>query len=155
MADLLLLRHATAGPRGHGPADLQRPLDMRGTAQAVALVDLLGPLLGDGADLRTSPARRCRETVAPLARHLGVDATVDEGLVEGSDVRLLLARIGAGIVRPALWSSHGDIIPELLAMLAGRGLDLGPDPRCAKASTWILTVEEGQVRSARYLAPPT
>jgi phosphohistidine phosphatase SixA len=156
MADvLLLLRHASAGQRGRGPADLQRPLDMRGTAQAAALVDLLGPLLGDGADLRTSSARRCRETVAPLARHLGVDATVDAGLVEGSDVRVLLARMGAGIVRPTLWSSHGDIIPDLLAMLAGRGLDLGPDPRCAKASTWVLTVEEGEARAAHYLPPPT
>jgi len=163
MAELLLLRHASAGPRGSGPADLERPLDLRGTAQAVALVTMLAPLLGGleglgglGADpdLRSSPARRCRETVAPLAAHLGVPAVVDDGLVEGCDVGALLARIEAGIERPTLWSSHGDVIPELLAMLARRGLDLGPDPRCRKASTWVLDITDGVARAARHLPPP-
>jgi len=154
VADLLLLRHASAGPRGSGPTDLDRPLDARGDAQAVALADVLAPLLGGDPEVRTSPARRCRETVAPLAHRLGVAALVDEALVEGCDVRGLLARIEAGIVRPTLWASHGDVIPELLTMLARRGLDLGATPRFAKGSTWVLNVEDGAVRSARYLAPP-
>jgi phosphohistidine phosphatase SixA len=154
LPDLLLLRHASAGARGSGPADLDRPLDLRGGAQAAALVDLLAPLLGSDADVRTSPARRCRETVAPLASHLEVPVLVDETLIEGCDVRLLLARIGGGFDRPTLWSSHGDVIPELLSMLARRGVDLGPDPRCAKASTWVLSVEDGLVTAARHLPPP-
>ena len=154
MAELLLLRHASAGPRGAGPADLDRPLDRRGAAQAAALVDVLAPLLGGLAEVRTSPARRCRETVAPLADRLGVDAQVDEALVEGCDVRVLLSRVETGIVRPTVWASHGDVIPELLTMLVRRGLDLGPDPRSAKASTWVLDVEDGRVSSARYLPPP-
>jgi phosphohistidine phosphatase SixA len=154
MPDLLLLRHASAGPRGSGPADLDRPLDLRGEAQAAALVDVLAPLLGDDPDVRTSPARRCRQTVAPLAAHLEVPATIDAGLVEGCDVGALLARIEAGIARPTLWSSHGDVIPALLEMLARRGLALGPDPRVKKASTWVLGVEDGAVVAARHLPPP-
>jgi len=156
VADLLLLRHASAGPRPlvSGVADLERPLDARGGAQATALVELLAPTLGDAPDLVTSPAMRCRETVAPLAGRLGSHAVVDEALAEGCDVTVLLARVQAGIARPTLWVSHGDVIPELLAMLVQRGLDLGPDVRFQKASTWVLHVEDGVATAARHIRPP-
>ncbi len=154
MPDLLLLRHASAGPRGSGAGDLDRPLDERGSLQAAAIVDLLAPLLGADPDIRTSPARRCRATVGPLAERLATPAVVDDGLLEGGDVRALLTRIEDGITRPTLWSSHGDVIPELLEMLARRGLDLGPRPRVEKASTWILGVQDGAVVTARHLPPP-
>ncbi len=154
MPDLLLVRHASAGARGSGLADLDRPLDVRGNAQAAALVDLLAPLLGEDPDIRTSSARRCRETVAPLAARLATPAIIDEGLMEGCDVGALLIRIEAGIERPTLWSSHGDVIPALLDMLALRGLDLGPGPRVEKASTWVLRVEDGVALAARHLPPP-
>lgn len=154
MPDLLLLRHASAGPRGSGAADLDRALDERGHAQAVALADVLAPLLGSDPDVRTSPARRCRATVAPLADRLATSITVDDGLVEGCDVRALLTRVEHGITRPTLWSSHGDVIPALLDMFARRGLDLGPRPRVEKASTWVLGVEDGVVVTARHLPPP-
>jgi broad specificity phosphatase PhoE len=129
-------------------------LDERGDAQAVELIELLAPLLGDDPDLRTSPALRCRRTVAPLAARLGTTAVVDDGLIEGCDVAALLSRIEMGIERPSLWSSHGDVIPALLDMLARRGVDLGPAPRVQRASTWVLDVEDGEVLTARYLAPP-
>jgi len=164
--DLLLVRHAQAGPRGTGPSDLERPLDARGIAQAAALPALLGPLLtpssddradgrtaGRGVDIRTSPARRCIETVAPLAAALGAEPIVDEALVEGCDVRVLHERI-ATLDRPAVWSSHGDVIPELLMVLARRGLDIGPDPTCRKGSTWIIGIDGGRAVSARSLPPP-
>jgi hypothetical protein len=53
-----------------------------------------------------------------------------------------------------VWSSHGDVIPALLDRLARRGLDLGRDPRVEKASTWVLSVQDGAVRSARHISPP-
>jgi phosphohistidine phosphatase SixA len=154
VADVLLLRHARAGQRGSGSSDLQRPLDARGLQQAAALVDLLSPLLGDGAEIRTSEARRCRQTIAPLAAALDTPAVIDPALTEGSDVRVLLARLEGGIERPTVWSTHGDVIPELLGMLARRGLDLGSEPRVAKASTWVLRVTDGTVTDAEYLPPP-
>ncbi len=46
MPILLLVRHASAGDRGIGPGDLERPLDARGVAQAAALPALLSPYLG-------------------------------------------------------------------------------------------------------------
>ena len=153
MPRLLLVRHASAGARGHGPDDLERPLDERGRAQAAALPALLTPLLSPGAEVRSSPARRCLETVEPLAAALGLDVTVDVALVEGADVRVLHERL-ADLAAPAVWSSHGDVIPELLALLQRRGLDLGADPRCRKGSTWVREVEVGTARSARSLPPP-
>lgn len=159
MPPLLLVRHARAGARGSGPSDLERPLDERGRRQAASLPALLLPVLaaaGDGAArplVASSPARRCIDTVAPLAAALGTEVAVDAALVEGADVRTLHERI-ASLRVPTVWSSHGDVIPELLAMLARRGLDLGPDPSCRKGSTWVLDVASGTVRSARSLPPP-
>jgi len=166
MGRLMLVRHARAGLRGTGPEDLDRPLDDRGRAQAAALPGLLGPLLHDPAsgpdpvtdlkhavELRSSPARRCVETLTPLGAALGVDVAVDDALVEGCDVRVLLDRLG-GLDGLAVWASHGDVIPEMLMMLARRGLDLGADPRCAKGSTWVIDVSGGAARTARYLPPP-
>ena len=159
MPPLLLVRHARAGARGVGPSDLDRPLDERGRRQAATLPALLLPVLGDAVDrdarplIASSPARRCIDTVAPLAAALGTEVTVDAALTEGADVRTLHERI-ASLTAPTVWSSHGDVIPELLAMLARRGLDLGPDPSCRKGSTWVLDVASGTVRSARSLPPP-
>jgi broad specificity phosphatase PhoE len=163
---LLLVRHARAGLRGTGPEDLDRPLDERGRAQAEALPELLRPFLagpgtgitdgsatGPSADLLSSPARRCVETLAPLARALGRSVDVDDALVEGCEVHALLARIEQ-LRGPTVWASHGDVIPELLGLLARRGLDLGNDPRCAKGSTWVIGIAGGIARTARYLPPP-
>ncbi len=156
MARLLLVRHARAGERGYGAADLDRPLDARGEVQARALVDLLRPMLttvDDDVDVRSSPARRCIATVTPLAAVLGTEVVVDDGLLEGADVGALLERI-ATLRGTSVWSSHGDVIPELLMLLARRGVDLGEDPRCRKGSTWVLDIVDGAVASARYLPPP-
>ena len=166
MPVLLLVRHASAGDRGIGPGDLERPLDARGVAQAAALPDLLSPYLSvdggvDGGatstsalvvDVRSSPARRCIETVRPLAAALGTDVTVDPALIEGCDVRALHDRL-ATLAGPTVWSSHGDVIPELLEMLSRRGLDLGSSPSCRKGSTWVLQIGDGEVRTARSLPP--
>ena len=175
MPILLLVRHASAGDRGIGIGDLERSLDARGLAQAAALPAVLSPHLGlsldvdvgtdvgtdVGAamastapvDVRSSPARRCIETVHPLAAALGTDVVVDPALIEGCDVRALHDRLAALAV-PTVWSSHGDVIPELLEMLSRRGLDLGASPTCRKGSTWVLQVTDGEVRTARSLPPP-
>ena len=55
---------------------------------------------------------------------------------------------------PTVWCSHGDVIPALLLLLAARGVDLGPDPSCRKASTWVLELAAGRVTAARHLPPP-
>lgn len=157
MPRLLLIRHARAGARGLGPDDLERPLDERGLAQAAALPALLAPHLsgapGVATEVRSSPARRCVQTVTPLAATLHTTVTLDAGLVEGADVAALHLRL-ATLEGMHVWSSHGDVIPELLLMLARRGLDLGEDPSCRKGSTWIIDVTGGEVVRAQHLPPP-
>ncbi len=166
MPVLLLVRHARAGARGHGPDDLARPLDERGEQQAAALPGLLIPLLTTPAvagavasgpasapHIASSPARRCIDTVTSLAKALGTSVAVDAALAEASDVRVLHDRF-AELTRPTVWASHGDVIPDLLAMLARRGLDLGPAPRCQKGSTWVIEIEAGAAVRSRYLPPP-
>jgi len=155
---LLLVRHADAGARGSDAADALRPLTERGQRQARALVDLLVPLLGGPSaattvTVRSSPAVRCQDTVAPLAAALGTHVQLDDDLFEGADVGALLAR-AVQLDAPEVWASHGDVIPELLRLVALRGVDLGEDRSCRKASTWLLEVHGGEVTAARGFAPP-
>jgi 8-oxo-(d)GTP phosphatase len=171
MPRLLLVRHADAGDRGAWVGeDRDRPLSLRGRAQARVLADQLAPLLTASLPtderhqslkgrapasvrIRSSPAERCRATVAPLATVLGATVVHDTALVEGSPAAPLLARLDL-LEGPEVWASHGDVIPALLLILAGRGVDLGHDPRCRKASTWVLEVSDATVTQARYLRPP-
>ena len=156
MTRLLLVRHAHAGDRGAWVGDdAARPLSARGRAQAAGLPDLLGHLLMPASQVvvASSPALRCTDTVAPLAATLGTAVTVDAALAEGARVRDLRPRLDA-LSGPTVWCSHGDLIPGLLMLLADEGLDLGPDPRCRKGSTWVLDLVDGTARAARYLPPP-
>jgi hypothetical protein len=50
--------------------------------------------------------------------------------------------------------THGDVIPEVLIALADEdGLDLGPHPRQAKGSVWVLHSSKGCFDRASYLPP--
>ena len=77
--DILLLRHAHAGPAGPGQADLDRPLSPEGQAEAEAAGRwlLAQGLLPD--QVLCSPARRTRETLEAV---LGVIGYVDQRLEE-------------------------------------------------------------------------
>ena len=112
----VLLRHASAGDRDHweGPDEL-RPLDERGRRQAAELVELLRSF-----GLRrvvSSPYVRCVDTVAPLARALGVPVEEDERLAEGA------APGAAELLREdgVLACTHGDVVCDVL----GHGLKKG------------------------------
>jgi 8-oxo-dGTP diphosphatase len=147
-----LVRHADAGHRHewHQPDDL-RPLTERGDRQAAALVGLLG---GRGIKrLLSSPAMRCRQTVAPLAEHLGIEVELDPALLEGAPLQDVLAVVRAAAADEAALCTHGDLIPDVLAWLAGRGLRLGPDRRCQKGSVWALHVDGDALVRGEYLPP--
>jgi phosphohistidine phosphatase SixA len=151
--NLLLVRHADAGERsGWTGPDLLRPLADHGRVQARGLVALLGDRFAIGS-IVSSPSVRCIETVAPLAAVLELDVTVDTALAEGADPRVAHDRLFAGGDAAVVLCSHGDVIPGLLEIVAAGGVDLGPSPRCQKASTWVLAGERG-VDSASYLPPP-
>ena len=149
MINIHLVRHGTAGRRTEAPNDIERPLDAGGVRQAeriaVALKDC-------GAEtVVSSPATRCRQTVAPLAACLGVPVEINARLWEQQDPRatLALVRRFAGGASPAVICSHGAIIPAVLQALAAGGAAI-EDTAAAKGSVWTLTVVGGAVTGARY-----
>lgn len=150
---VILLRHASAGDRdGWEGDDRLRPLDPKGQRQAEAVVALLDPL--EVASIISSPARRCVQTVEPLAELRGLPIAEDETLWEGSsEEAIALVHKLAGT--EAVLCTHGDIIPDVLTHLARTdSLSLGRHPDWKKASAWVLDAVEGRYCSARYIPPP-
>ena len=178
-ATTVLVRHAWAGERGTVPDDRIRPLDQRGRRQADALrahLDAaltargLRALAGDPSrvGLLASPLIRCRATLEPMAGELGVGVTTDDRLAElpvpltsrdgWPDAAYLGARAVAALAAateqlPAdgamVLCAHGEVLPALVAALAGTGLLSTPVPvdltakRLPKGASWLLMPEQG------------
>jgi 8-oxo-dGTP diphosphatase len=149
-----VVRHAKAGSRrAWSGDDTRRPLSKPGRRQAESLVDLLASAAFDR--VVSSPFVRCRETVEPLAAGASVEVTVDERLAEGAGPYGALALVRETAPNGGVLCSHGDVIPELLALIERAGVDLGDDPRCEKGSVWALELDREQVVSAHYHPPPS
>jgi 8-oxo-dGTP diphosphatase len=148
--DCYVIRHAHAGKRGVVDDD-RRPLTAHGRAQA----DILARRLAGAGVIRlvSSPYVRCVETLVPSARLIGTDVEEDKRLGEGEGPARALA-IVEGATAPVALCSHGDVIGELMTTLARRGLAIDDD-RCAKGSTWTLTVRDGDVVACHYTPPPS
>lgn len=132
---VLLVRHAWAGKRREWDGDdLLRPLDERGRRQALALVDLLSAF--EVERIVSSSARRCRQTVEPLAaaRGLRVEERIElsEGRQEEDGPELLEQLAQA----PALLATHGGLPWSAFAVPhryeKGATVVLGPDLRLAR-----------------------
>src|SRR5215471_1081422 len=128
-AELFIVRHADAIPDENEiiPSGIydDLPLSRLGREQAEALAERLGSLSFDA--MYSSPLRRCLETAAPLAEHLGMTPVVVEGLKEiklgnirplpddGKDLAALshaLQERQMDIVRMAGEAGHWDVIPD-------------------------------------------
>ena len=71
MRDLILLRHAHAEPAQPGQSDADRPLSLRGQAEAEAAAQWLKSHNAKPARVLCSPARRTRETLERVLEALG------------------------------------------------------------------------------------
>jgi len=147
--DCYVVRHAHAGKRGVIDDD-RRSLSRQGRLQAEALAEQLAD--AGVARLVSSPYARCVETLEPLARAIGTAVDEDDALAEGAGATGALAIVEGATAAVAL-CSHGDVIGELMGLLARRGVPIDDD-RCAKGSTWTLTVRDGEVVDAHYNPPP-
>jgi 8-oxo-dGTP diphosphatase len=134
-----------------GP-DADRPLSAVGWRQAKGLVGLLGTF--PAARLLTSPALRCRQTVAPLVAAYGLDA---EGVVElgtDSNIDRLLGLLEAPETRGAVLCTHGEAFRSLMDRLGGRGtVDPAGDRQWDKGATCILKGDPRSRLSVSYLPP--
>jgi phosphohistidine phosphatase SixA len=152
---LTIVRHAVAGRRASfdGP-DTDRPLTKRGRAQARALVEPLAH--SDVRAIVSSPARRCIETVTPLAEHLGMAVETVDALSEDStgDAALaaLLAR-GSETSGIVVGSSHGPIFDDLLRLAAAE-LAISGLRQISKAGRLELTLSDGVIVAIEAFAAP-
>lgn len=148
---LLLVRHADAGDRAAWTGDdATRPLSATGRAQSQALVDHLvdEPI----RSILSSPARRCVDTVEPIADARGLDVEIDDALAEGTPLDVadrLLRRLRSDDV---LLCSHGDVLGAIITSLRRRGA-IHDRPGWPKGSTWILDDWPDPAR-LEYLAAP-
>jgi phosphohistidine phosphatase len=118
--DLILWRHAQAQEAGEGQDDLARPLTPRGEKQAARMAAWLDRLLPKGARIFCSPARRCVQTVTPLARRYRGAAE----LAPGASAQQLLDLVQWPRGRqPVLVVGHqptlGETVARLLQISAG------------------------------------
>lgn len=134
---LILVRHARAAKRTQwtGP-EWMRPLVASGDEQARSLAGWLAP--AEIARLVSSPALRCRQTLAPLALATGLPIEIDERLAEGADEAKAFELIGTLRDRSTVVCTHGDEIGAVLARLRAKGLAIDEEPRCEKGSAWLL-----------------
>ncbi len=155
---IYLVRHATAGQRGgFGGEDLARPLDEGGQAQAEAIAQALVEPLRDLPELHilSSRAKRCVDTLVPLATQLGRHVEIADELTEGSapgSISALFLRIGS---TPAVLCSHGDIIPECIRDLMADGMRITGARHCEKGSIWQLDLRGTDIVTGTYLGIPT
>lgn len=149
---LYLIRHADAGKRDpYSSTDHVRGLSEDGLRQADRIADRLG---GAGvARVLSSPYPRCTQTVEPLARRLGLKVEPHNVLAEGADPRRTLALVMALAGTGAVLCSHGDVIPDVLRLLAGSGTVINGQGN-AKGSVWTITSEGGRPVAAHYAKTP-
>jgi broad specificity phosphatase PhoE len=154
MTTIHLIRHAKAKNRLEWtePDDL-RPLTKRGRREARALAERLAS--EELARLVSSPYVRCAQTLEPLAAAADLSIETTEALAEGADgtdaVELLLALASEG---PAACCTHGDVLSDVLGIVAGAGVHLGGPQDAPVASTWVFEVEDGRFAGARFVEQP-
>ena len=154
---LILLRHASAGSRASWRgADLARPLDARGAADADALAWMLRCF---GADrLVSSAAERCVATVRPFAALTGAKIEIEPlftvGAMAAPDAVALRAAGLAADQRPAVVCVHRENLPMLLAAACAR---LGSSPPSGgplvKGGFWVLHVADAELAATERHAP--
>jgi broad specificity phosphatase PhoE/8-oxo-dGTP pyrophosphatase MutT (NUDIX family) len=150
---LFLVRHGAAGDRNAWEGDDHlRPLSSKGERQATGLVKTLANREIEA--IHTSTYLRCIQTVSPLAEATGLEIIEQPELTEGEGGKATrdLLRELAGT--NAVLCSHGDVIPEVMEWMVGKGMTLKSQFDCKKGSVWEVEVRGGEFRKARYL-PPT
>ena len=146
---LYLIRHADADKRNpYSPVDHLRELSEDGWRQATRIANRLG----DAGVTRvlSSPFPRCRQTVEPLARRIGVEVEPHHALAEGADGRATLVLMQGLVGADAVLCSHGDVIPETIRLLRIMGTEVVGASGNAKGSIWTITTNGSTLLTASY-----
>lgn len=128
--------------------DAERRLDPLGEDQALAIGEELAR--HSITAIFSSPARRCIDTVAPLAKQLGIEVTIAPELFEGATTASSMAFIRSLTGQDVVACSHGDVIPDVLRNLEVGGTQL-EGRGCSKGSIWELDNSSERIESGAYL----
>jgi broad specificity phosphatase PhoE len=155
VSTLYVIRHADAGSRSAWRGDDNlRPLSKKGRRQADGIAK---ELIASGATrLVSSPSTRCIETLTPLAEATGLPIETDARLREGSDgpAALAVSEELRDLGDVGVLCSHGDVIPDLLSELRGRGIAFHDDATWPKGSTWVLSGTGKSWTDAHHIPAP-
>lgn len=150
---VILLRRAAVVPRAcWDGTDDDRPLREEGRGEAEG-VRALASLFEIGIVL-SSPARRCVQTVTPLAGALGVEVDILDSLVDRDPVAAL--RVVRSVHRDgAVLCTHESVIRGVLeALTSTDGLVLEDRIRRRRASAWCLEFVDARCVGATYIPSP-
>jgi 8-oxo-dGTP diphosphatase len=139
---LIIVRHASAGPKGAD--DLHRPLDGKGEKDAATLAGLLA-CFAPRARVLSSPALRCTATVLPYASAAGVKIEEDPDLITvGGTTPEPLIRDLVQAAQPAVVCLHRENLPVAVeAACAALGAEPPPDSALPKGAFWVLHAATG------------
>lgn len=110
-----LMRHGEAAEAWR---DAERPLTVRGRAQALSTAQALLRLGAVPSAVWHSPYKRAAETAAIVAQALNVDAVVDERFTPDADP-VIAGRAILAVRDGLLVVAHLPILPSLVALLCG------------------------------------
>ncbi len=109
------------------------------------------------SELRSSPSKRCLETLEPLARSRSLDVVSDGALsaTRGSD--RLISTIAGGAEDGVVLCTHGEAMEPLVARLDELGVDcpegaLSRETLLLKGGAWMLEGEPSRW-TLRVIAP--
>jgi 8-oxo-dGTP diphosphatase len=139
---MLLLRHAEAGKRrSTPPRDAAREIDAVGRRQAARLQQELAGYAIER--VVSSPLARCVQTVAPLARALGLEVEIRDELAPRAtkpDALRLLRELPSD----ALVCTHREVFETLF----------DGEIECEKGGVWIVERRSRRMMPVAYLPAP-
>lgn len=148
---LIILRHAHRD-KSLG-AEFDNGLSSKGKTQAKLLADFFVRRFSEGfkkgsVTLASSPRKRCQETLAPLAKKLGLETHIDMHLEEGAGlstkVTAFLADFHENDSEVTVICSHGDWIPTFFERLMGFPIHLSK-------GAWAEVEFEGEAPQLEWL----
>lgn len=155
---IVLLRHGKAIAREEWEGDDgDRPLAQLGQLQAMRMLALYLPYHIE--EIHTSDAVRCYETVAPMARALGMDVIYWRELSEyfyEQDKKAHIKVISEIIENNlrAIVCGHNPVLPLIVAKLIGKKSFKELDHELLPGEAWILHHREGEIIAIDWLPAP-
>ena len=154
MSRVHLVRHAKAKNRAEWTdPDVLRPLTKRGRREADALAERLTTEVPER--LVSSPFLRCIQTFEPLAVSLDLPIETTDLLAEGAEgqraLELLLSLAREGLVACC---THGDVLYDVVRLVAGSGIRLDGPLDVPVAAAWILEVVDERVVAGTFVSQP-